>query len=92
MPHDGLDFSRRAQLSELMDEPCSREVIEACLRDLARVNRWFGAYRPVLRWLDEMRQRQRAEPLRILDVGMRLRRRIAPDRTLGAGARDCRWN
>lgn len=67
MPHNALDFSRRAQLSELMDEPCSPEVIEACLRDLARVNRWFGAYRPVLRWLDEMRQRP-AEPLRILDV------------------------
>ncbi len=69
MPHDGLDFSRRAQLSELMDEPCSREVIEACLRDLARVNRWFGAWRPLLRWLDEMRQPREAEPLRILDVG-----------------------
>ena len=69
MPHDGLDFSRRAQLSELMDEPCSREVIEACLRDLARVNRWFGAYRPLLRWLDEMRPQTGSEPLRILDVG-----------------------
>jgi SAM-dependent methyltransferase len=69
MPHDGLDFSRRAQLSELMDEPCSREVIEACLRDLARVNRWFGAWRPVLRWLDEMRPQTGSEPLRILDVG-----------------------
>jgi SAM-dependent methyltransferase len=68
MPHDGLDFSRRAQLSELMDEPCSREVIEACLRDLARVNRWFGAYRPLLRWLDELQQWQGPGPLRILDV------------------------
>jgi hypothetical protein len=61
MPHDGLDFSQRAQLSELMDEPCSPEVIEACLRDLARVNRWFGAYRPLLRWLDEMRLRRAAD-------------------------------
>ena len=87
MPHNGLDFSHRAQLSELMDEPCSREVIEACLRDLARVNRWFGAYRPLLRWLDEMRPQAGSEPLRILDVGMRLRRRIAPDRTMGAGPR-----
>jgi len=69
MPHDGLDFSQRAQLSELMDEPCSPEVIEACLRDLARVNRWFGAYRPVLRWLDQMRPTTVSEPLRILDVG-----------------------
>ena len=69
MPHDGLDFSRRAQWSELMDEPCSREVIEACLRDLARVNRWFGAYRPVLRWLGEARRQTLSGPLRILDVG-----------------------
>lgn len=69
MPHDGLDFSQRAQLTELMDEPCSREVIEACLRDLARVNRWFGAYRPVLSWLDNARPWTKAEPLRILDVG-----------------------
>jgi SAM-dependent methyltransferase len=69
MPHDGLDFSQRAQLSEWMDEPCSREVIEACLRDLARVNRWFGAYRPLLRWLDEVRPQTGPEPIRILDVG-----------------------
>ncbi len=89
MPHDGLDFSRRAQLSELMDEPCSREVIEACLRDLARVNRWFGAYRPLLRWLDEMRQWQGPGPLRILDVacgygdGLRRIERWASERGVG---------
>jgi SAM-dependent methyltransferase len=69
MPHEALDFSRRAHLSELMDEPCSREVIEACLRDLARVNRWFGAWRPVLRWLGEVRRQTLSGPLRILDVG-----------------------
>src|SRR6201997_3148971 len=69
MPPDRLDFSRQAQLSELMDEPCSREVIEACLRDLARVNRWFGAYRPVLRWLGEVRRQSISGPIRILDVG-----------------------
>jgi SAM-dependent methyltransferase len=69
MPRNGLDFSRRAQLSELMDEPCSREVIEACLCDLARVNRWFRAYRPVLRWLGEVRRQTISGPLRILDVG-----------------------
>jgi SAM-dependent methyltransferase len=69
MPHEALDFSRRAHLSELMDEPCSREVIEACLRDLARVNRWFGAWRPVLRWLGEVPRQTLSGPLRILDVG-----------------------
>ena len=57
MPPDVLDFSRRAELSELpelMDEPCSREVMRLCLRDLARVNRWFFAYRPTLKWLDSL--------------------------------------
>lgn len=64
-----LDFSRRAELSERMDEPCSREVLRACLRDLSRVNRWFLGYRPVLRWLDGISWPARNGPLRILDVG-----------------------
>jgi len=71
MPPDALDFSHRADLSEfpeLMDEPCSREVLRHCLRDLARVNRWFLAYRPTLGWLDSL-----ALPndrlVHILDVG-----------------------
>ena len=64
-----LDFRSRAQLSELMDEPCSREVMRACLRDLARVNRWFLGYRPLLTWLESMRGNFGAEPLRLLDVG-----------------------
>jgi SAM-dependent methyltransferase len=72
MPPDVLDFSRRAELSELpelMDEPCSREVMRACLCDLARVNRWFLAYRPVLTWLDSLGLRANSGPVRILDVG-----------------------
>lgn len=68
-PPGSIDFSRRAELSEWMDEPCSRDVMEACLRDLARVNRWFLGYRPVLDWLEKISGRARAEPLRILDVG-----------------------
>jgi len=66
-----LDFSRRAQLVEKMDEPCSREVLRACLRDIARTNRWTLAYRPMLRWLDSTAASTPAqdEPLRILDVG-----------------------
>ncbi len=67
------DFRRRAELTELMDEPCSREVLRACLRDLARVNRWFLGYRPLLSWLDRIVPRHRGEPLHIplhiLDVG-----------------------
>ncbi len=69
MPRNGLDFGRRAELSELMDGPCSRDVMRACLRDLARLNRWFLGYRPVLGWLDGLNGVAPKEPLRILDVG-----------------------
>ncbi|MGA2050933.1 MAG: methyltransferase domain-containing protein [Terracidiphilus sp.] len=71
MQHSRPDFSQRSQLTELMDEPCSRELLRACLRDIARANRWTLAYRPLLWWLDEMvgDLPQFDEPLRILDVG-----------------------
>jgi SAM-dependent methyltransferase len=66
---DGMDFSRRAQLSEIMDEPCEREYMRAYFESLARVNRWFLAMRPTLAWLDELRLQRGGEPVRILDVG-----------------------
>jgi SAM-dependent methyltransferase len=71
MPRDAVDFTHRAHLTELMDAPCSREVLRGCLRDIARTNRWTLAYRPVLRWLDSMVDSFAAlrEPLRILDAG-----------------------
>lgn len=69
MPPDVVDFSRRADLSELMDEPCTRDVLRACLRDLARVNRWFLGYRPTLNWLDSLALTKNGQPLHILDVG-----------------------
>jgi SAM-dependent methyltransferase len=69
MPRSGIDFGRRAELSELMDEPCGRDVMEACLRDLARVNRWFLGYRPLLDWLEGIHGRTPRQPLRVLDVG-----------------------
>lgn len=68
-PGERLDFSHRADLRELMDEPCSRDVLRACLRDLARVNRWFLGYRPVLDFLERSSWPARNGPLRILDVG-----------------------
>lgn len=71
MPPDALDFTRRADLAEfpeMMDEPCSREVLRHCLRDLARVNRWFLAYRPTLGWLDSLAL-PNDRPVHILDVG-----------------------
>ena len=72
MPHKTIDFSRRAdvtKLTELMDEPCSRDEMRACLVDLARVNRWFWGYRPTLDWLQSMRLERVARPIRIADVG-----------------------
>jgi SAM-dependent methyltransferase len=71
MQHNAPDFRRRARLTELMDEPCSRDTLRACLRDIARTNRWTFAYRPLLGWLNEIAASipHREEPLRILDVG-----------------------
>lgn len=71
MPRSALDFSVRAQLTELMDEPCSREVLRSYLRGLAATNRLTFGYRPTLLWLDRMRTaiRHLHRPVRILDVG-----------------------
>jgi SAM-dependent methyltransferase len=69
MRPDALDFSKRAELTELMDAPCSREVMQACLRDLSRVNRWFLAYRPTLNWLESLGLHRFKAPVRIVDVG-----------------------
>jgi len=70
-PSTPLDFSRRAATQELMDtEDCGPAEFEACLVDLARVNRLTLAYRPTFRWLDRLMQERRATaPLRIVDVG-----------------------
>jgi len=100
MPPDVLDFSRRAELSELpelMDEPCSREVMRLCLRDLARVNRWFFAYRPTLKWLDSLALTN-DYPIHILDVacgyGDSLRRieRWASERNIPVALTGCDLN
>lgn len=66
-----LDFSRRANLSELMDEPCSYEVLRECLRDLEQVNRLSFGYRPTLRWLEQsvLEPGRQDGGLHIVDVG-----------------------
>lgn len=72
MPPSPIDFLRRTQPDELperMDEPCSRDDLRACLRDLSRVNRWFLGYRPTLHWLDGLHLAQLGERIRIVDVG-----------------------
>lgn len=64
------DFRSRAQLTELMDGPCSREELRACLRDLAQLNCWFLGYRAVLNWLEGILfTPSLPRPLCILDVG-----------------------
>lgn len=68
MPRKTPDFRFRAQLTELMDEPCSRDELRACLRDLGRINRWFLGYRPLLAWLDSILPAMQGTT-RILDVG-----------------------
>jgi SAM-dependent methyltransferase len=70
MPHNTPDFRHRAELTELMDEPASREQMRACLGDLAWTNRWTLAYRPVLHWLNQTVSAlpPLTKPLRILDV------------------------
>jgi len=69
MSSNGIDFRSRAQLTEFMDEPCSRDELRPCLRDIARLNRWFLAYRPTLDWLNTIVSTPPASPLSILDVG-----------------------
>jgi 2-polyprenyl-3-methyl-5-hydroxy-6-metoxy-1,4-benzoquinol methylase len=66
-----INFSERAQLSELMDEPCSRDTLRACLRDISRTNRWTFASRPLLHWLDAVLPASSppTDAVRILDVG-----------------------
>ncbi|HXE08149.1 MAG TPA: methyltransferase domain-containing protein [Acidobacteriaceae bacterium] len=47
-----LDFSRRVELEERMDGPCSYQELRTCLRDLAVMNRLTRAHRPTMLWLE----------------------------------------
>jgi hypothetical protein len=68
-----LDFSRRAQMLELMDDPSvDFETWRACLVDLAKVNRATLAYRPTLAFLNRVHDGglwPTDRPVVILDVG-----------------------
>ena len=50
----GVDLSHRADLVEMMDQPCSYEQLRGCLHDIARVNRLTFAYRPTISWMEEL--------------------------------------
>jgi SAM-dependent methyltransferase len=63
------DLSRRAHphdLPELMDQPCARDELRACLRDVALLNSLLFGYRPILHWLESLNLKG---TVRILDVG-----------------------
>ena len=66
-----LDFSRRADLIELMDQPCSYAELRACLHDIALVNRLTFSDRPTVAWLKEVvaTHPMSSGPLRVMDVG-----------------------
>lgn len=60
----------RSDATELMDEAAIDEVtFERCLMDLDRINRWSGAYRMTLRWLDRLVMTRAPRRLVIVDVG-----------------------
>jgi SAM-dependent methyltransferase len=65
-----IGLGERACAPELMDvEDVDLATFAACLRDLERINRWTGAYRITLRWLDRLRKVHGARRLVVLDVG-----------------------
>jgi SAM-dependent methyltransferase len=66
----GLDLSRRADLIEMMDRPCTYEELRACLHDIAQVNRLTFAYRPTIKWMEKLiATHPLTAPLRVVDVG-----------------------
>ena len=66
----GVDLSHRADLVEMMDQPCSYEELRGCLHDIARVNHLTFAYRPTISWMEELvAVHPPSEPLRVVDVG-----------------------
>lgn len=66
------DLTRRtppADLPELMDQPCTRAELRACLKDLAWLNRTLLGYRPTITWLESLNLKAGPSAIRILDVG-----------------------
>jgi len=63
-----IALAERSRAAELMDDEADLATFAACLRDLERINRWTGAYRITLAWLDRL-QRIHGRRLVVLDVG-----------------------
>lgn len=65
-----IDLRERSAAAELMDiEPVDLATFDACLQDLERINRWTGAYRITLAWLERLRAAHGCRRLSVLDVG-----------------------
>lgn len=63
------DLSRRSRAPELMEvETADFVEIDRTFRELQTINRLSLAYRPTLRWLDDVAVRTAGESLSILDV------------------------
>jgi SAM-dependent methyltransferase len=60
----------RSRAPELMDTArVDLDTFAACLKDLERINRWTGAYRITLRWLERLRTLHGLRRLVLVDIG-----------------------
>ena len=65
-----MDFSKRADLTEWMDEPgVGYEDLRGCLLNLEQVNRATFAYGPTLAWMEQVVEVHGSRELSVVDVG-----------------------
>ena len=65
-----IGLGERSRAPELMDsERVDLATFEACLKDLALINRWTGAYRITLDWLEVLRRVHGLRRLVLVDIG-----------------------
>ena len=65
-----IGLGERSRAPELMDsERVDLATFEACLKDLERINRWTGAYRITLGWLEVLRRVHGLRRLVLVDIG-----------------------
>jgi SAM-dependent methyltransferase len=65
-----IALRERSRAPELMDtERVDLVTFKACLKDLERINRWTGAYRITLGWLERLRRMHAVRRLSLVDVG-----------------------
>ena len=65
-----IGVRERSRAPELMDtERVDLATFEACLKDLDRINRWTGAHRITLGWLERLRAVHGLRRLVLVDIG-----------------------